>query len=197
MSAAASSSSDAPAAPPAPASVLFARGVIARLALWPALRIAVEQGWGGPESAEKRTWIASVIVDSFEEEDPKPDVPYVEMQLLQIMEDEFETALEDGSAEAVAKDVVRMFDEVQRGMGDLVKHFEEQADKMKGKKIQVEEVAGDNEEWEDESGEDDEDEDDDDDAPMLVDSQPPPPKPEPEVDEDGFTMVKGKGKSHR
>ena len=85
MSAAASSSSDAPAAAPAPASVLFARGVIARLALWPALRIAVEQGWGGPESAEKRTWIASVIVDSFEEEDPKPDVPYVEEMLLQVL----------------------------------------------------------------------------------------------------------------
>lgn len=178
--------------------MLFARGVIARLALWPALRIAVEQGWGGPESAEKRTWIASVIVDSFEEEDPKPDVPYVEMQLLQIMEDEFETALEDGSAEAVAKDVVRMWEEVQNGASELVKHFEEQAEKMKGRKIQVEEVAGDNSDWEDESG--DEDGEDEDDAPMLVDPQtqlPPQSKAEPEVDEDGFTMVKGKGKSHR
>lgn len=194
MSAAAPASSNAPS----PASVLFARGVIARLALWPALRIAVEQGWGGPESAEKRTWIASVIVDSFEEEDPKPDVPYVEMQLLQIMEDEFETALEDGSAEAVAKDVVRMWEEVQNGASELVKHFEEQAEKMKGRKIQVEEVAGDNSDWEDESG--DEDGEDEDDAPMLVDPQtqlPPQSKAEPEVDEDGFTMVKGKGKSHR
>ena len=114
------------------------------------------------------------------------------------MEDEFETALEDGSAEAVAKDVVKMWEEVQNGTSELVKHFEEQAEKMKGRKIQVEEVAGENSDWEDESG--DEDGEDEDDAPMLVDPQtqlPPQSKPEPEVDEDGFTMVKGKGKSHR
>lgn len=194
MSAAASA---ATSNPPALASVLFARGVIARLAIWPALRIAVEQGWGGSESAEKRTWIASVIVDSFEEEDPKPDVSYVEMQLLQIMEDEFDTVLEDGSAEAVAKDVVRMWTDIQSGVDGLVKHFEEQAEKLKGKKIEVEEVAGDNSDWEDES-EEGESGDEEDDAPMLIDTQPQPnPRPGPEVDEDGFTMVKGKGKSHR
>lgn len=190
MSEAASSSS-----PPSATSVLFARGVIARLGLWPALRIAVEQGWGGPESAEKRTWIASVIVDAFEQEDPVPDISYVELTLLQIMEDEFETVLEDGSAEAVAKDIVRIWDDIKNGSEELVKHFEGQAEKVKGKKIQVEEVAGEDSDWEDE-GDDEDDEDEEDEAPMLLDSQSKP-KPEPEVDEDGFTTVKGKGSRHR
>lgn len=178
-------------APPLPASVQFARGVIARLALWPALRIAVEQGWGGPGSSEKCTWIASVIVDAFEEQVPTPDINYVEITLLQIMEDEFETVLEDGSAEAVAKDVVKLWEEIQEGSNRLVVQLEEQAERMKGKKVQVEEVAGDNSDWADES--EDEDGDDEEDAPTLVASQTKP-KPEPEVDEDGFTVVKGKNR---
>lgn len=178
---------------PAPASVLFARGVIARLALWPALRIAVDQGWGGPEGAAKRTWMASVLVDAFEEEDPRPDATYVEEMLLQIMADEFETELEDGSAEGVARDVVRMWADAEAGALDFIRSFETQADKIKGKKIEVEEAAGEESDWEDDSGEEDDGEDD---APMLIDAQPKP-KPEPEVDEDGFTTVKGKASRHR
>lgn len=174
---------------PLPTSVQFARGVIARLALWPALRIAVEQGWGGPESSEKRTWIASVIVDAFEEQDPTPDTDYIESTLLQIMEDEYETVLEDGSAEAVAKDVVKLWQEIQAGSSQFVAQLEGQAEQMKGKKVQAEEVAGDNSDWEDESG--DEDGEDEEDAPTLV-APETKSKPEPEVDEDGFTVVKGK-----
>lgn len=181
---------------PAPASVLFARGVLARLAIWPALRVAVDEGWGGPESSEKRTWMASVIVDAFEEQDPVPDATYIELQLLQIMEDEFEAVLEDGSVEAVAKDVVRLWEEAQMGHQDSTKRFEEQAERFKGKKVQVEEAPGDGSDWEDES---EDGSSNDDEAPRLLDPQESakPSKPEPEVDEDGFTTVKGKGKSHR
>ncbi|KAI0922280.1 hypothetical protein AcW2_007018 [Taiwanofungus camphoratus] len=192
------SASIAPTASPSSKSVLFARGVIARLAIWPALRIAVDQNWGGPESREKRTWLASVLVDAFEQEDPLPDVPYVELTLLQVMEDEFDTVLEDGSAEAVARDVVRIWEELGAGRSDLVLRFEEQADKAKGKRLQVEEGAAEDSDWEDDSeGEDGEDDGGQDEPPMLMDHQAKPQKHEPEVDEDGFTMVKGKGKGHR
>ncbi|KAI1788911.1 Pre-rRNA-processing protein TSR2-domain-containing protein [Ganoderma leucocontextum] len=177
---------------PPQSSVLFARGVIARLAYWPALRIAVDQGWGGPESTEKCTWLASVLVDDFEEQEPKPDPDYVEDRLLQVMADEFDANLEDGSAEAVAKDVVRLWEEVSAGKVDLLRDFEESADRFKGKKIVVEEAAGDNSDWEDMSDDDELGEE----APQLVDGERTP-KEQPEVDEDGFTTVKGKGKSHR
>ena len=90
-----------------------------------------------------------------------------------------------------------MWEEVQSGTDELVKRFEEQAEKMKGKKVEVEEIVGEDNDWDGESA-DEETGDEEDEAPMLVDSQPPPqPDPEPEVDEDGFTLVKGKGKSHR
>ncbi|OCH87093.1 hypothetical protein OBBRIDRAFT_689997, partial [Obba rivulosa] len=178
-------------AAPSNISILFARGVIARLALWPALRIAVDQSWGGPESAEKRTWLASVLVDAFEEQDPAPDVTYVELTLLQVMEDEFETVLEDGSAEAVAKDVVRLWEEVQAGRSEGVLAFEEQAEKIRGKRIQVEEGAAEDSDWEDDSDLDEEGEEEgaEDDTPALLDNQQGSKRPEPEVDEDGFTTV--------
>ncbi|KAI0676647.1 Pre-rRNA-processing protein TSR2-domain-containing protein [Trametes maxima] len=178
---------------PPPTSVLFARGVIARLAYWPALRIAVDQAWGGPDSAQKRTWIASVLVDDFEEQDPAPDADFVEDRLLQVMADEFDAILEDGSAEAVARDVVRLWEEVGAGRTALLGEFEERADRLKGKKVEVEEVAGDGSDWEDESDEEDEEEGEEQ-PPQLIER---PAKEEPEVDEDGFTTVKGKGRSHR
>ncbi|RPD52859.1 hypothetical protein L226DRAFT_555598 [Lentinus tigrinus ALCF2SS1-7] len=185
-------------AAPSQTSILFARGVIARLAYWPALRIAVDQSWGGPESASKRTWLASVLVDDFEEASDTPDADYVEDRLLQVMADEFDAVLEDGSAEAVAKDVMRLWAEVTQGTDALVKEFEERADKLKGKKVQAEEAAGDNSDWEDMNDEEDEDEEGPgEEAPQLLDSRQRPPKEEPEVDADGFTTVKGKGKSHR
>jgi pre-rRNA-processing protein TSR2 len=197
-----SSSTVKPDAPPARSqAVLFARGVIARLAIWPALRIAVDQGWGGPGAAEKRTWLASVIVDAFEAESPPPDVFYVEETLLQMMADEYETELEDGSAEDVAKDVVRLWEEVSGGgKGEMVVAFEESADRLKGKKIQVEEEVGseEGEEGEDDAMEDDEEWEDE--APQLLDQQDQndgAPSMEPEVDEEGFTLVKSKRKGGR
>lgn len=177
-------------------SILFARGVIACLASWPALRIAVDQAWGGSESAQKRTWLASVLVDDFEEQYPPPDADFVEDRLLQVMADEFETVLEDGSAEAVAKDVVRLWEEVCRDEETLLREFEQRADKLKGKKIQAEEGVGEGSDWEDMSDEEEEDEGEDE-APQLVDSRERPPKEEPEMDEDGFTVVKSKGKNRR
>ena len=173
-------------------SVLFARGVIARLAIWATLSIAVKENWGGPGASSKRTWLASVIVDAFEEQKPTPDDQYIEELLLQVMSDEFETLIEDGSAETVAEDVVRLWDEAQIGKGDLVVKFEELAEKVGGKLPNVQEqvVSDDDDDWDDEDEEGDGEE-----ASRLVE-RPVSTRvtKEPEIDEDGFTMVKGKAR---
>ncbi|KIM42621.1 hypothetical protein M413DRAFT_26650 [Hebeloma cylindrosporum] len=189
--------SQPPTAPP-PTSVLFARGVIARLAIWTTLRIAVQENWGGPNAAAKRTWLASVIVDAFEEQIPAPDDQYIEELLLQVMSDEFEAEVEDGSAESVGRDIVQMWDETRVGKQDLVLKFEDLADKAKGRKPNAQEkvVSDDEEDWEDEDGEEDDDEEEDgDEAPQLIERTIPRSTPTgPEVDEDGFTLVKGKSR---
>lgn len=180
-----------------PSSVLFARGVIARLAIWATLRIAVKENWGGPSGSEKRTWLASVIVDAFEEQTPTPDDQYIEELLLQVMSDEFETMVEDGSAEAVAKDIVRLWDETQIAKDELVVKFEEFAEKIRGKMPNIQErVVSDDEDsdWDDDDIEE-EGEDDEEEAPRLVERPASQQVSKaPEIDEDGFTVVKGKNR---
>lgn len=205
---------------PHPHTILFARGTLARLALWPALRLAVHASWGGPASAEKQRWLAGVLVDQFEpfllappapvpvpvpvptprtgsEPPPPPDDVYVEELLLQIMDDEFEVALEDGSAAAVARDVVKLFEAVRAGDETFVKELEAQADKVRGKVPKYEmgvgsgSDSGSGSEWEDEEGET---ESDGEPAPQLLNHSEPRTREEQQVDEDGFTMVKKKGR---
>jgi pre-rRNA-processing protein TSR2 len=185
-------------APPASVSVLFARGVLARLRTWQALTLAIAEGWGGPEGAAKLPWLAGAVVDAFEDPpaDGTPDAEYVEALLLQVMEDEFECTLEDGSAWDVARDVVRVWDAIARG-GDaartLVEELEARAERVKGKAVAAHR-GEDEDDSTDEDG-DDMDVDDGEEAPqLLVVEHTPAPKPDPIVDEDGFTLVQVKGK---
>ncbi|KAG5652913.1 hypothetical protein H0H81_003113 [Sphagnurus paluster] len=134
-------------------SVLFARGVNARLAIWSTLRVAVQEGWGGPDGAEKRARLASEIIDAFQDQSQIPDDQYIEEILLQIMVDDYDAVLEDGSAESVARDIVQLWEETSVGKADGVARFEEMADKVKGKKQEVEILIQEDEEWEDEDGE--------------------------------------------
>ncbi|KAF8844792.1 hypothetical protein BDN67DRAFT_894200 [Paxillus ammoniavirescens] len=184
-------------APPHPHTILFARGTIARLALWPALRLAVHQSWGGPESQEKQRWLAGVIVDQFEESIP-PGEDDIEELLLQIMSDEFEVVLEDDSGAAVSKDIVKLFRFVCTGDDTLVEELEAQAERIKGKTPQYEVGAGSGSDWEDDDDEDGESESEggqgEGDVPQLLDRSGGGGREEPEVDEDGFTMVKKKGR---
>ncbi len=189
--------------PPTPQTILFARGVIARLAIWPTLRIAVQESWGGPDAKHKPTWIASTIVDSFQDaadaKEELPDEQYIEEMLVQIMEDEFEAVLEDDSTTSVAKDIVRMWVETRDGKEDTVKKFEELSEKVKGKRVEIKisSTSDDEEGWEDEQDENEEFADGDD-VPQLMEHRPPLSRTnDTEVDEDGFTLVKGKGKGQR
>jgi pre-rRNA-processing protein TSR2 len=198
-----------PPAAPNPALILFARGVIARLELWPALRIAVEQGWGqgqgrgttggGPSPREKCLWLASEIVDAFDNDNDgdlsqqaqararAPDAEYIALMLAQVVEDEFDATFEDGSVEAVAEDIVKLW-----GAGeDVVGVWERKAEGVRGKKVDVQEEVGsdgDEDEWEDEeSGEEGEEG-----APQLMPTTAELQRlarPRPIVDEDGFTLV--------
>ncbi|OCB88347.1 hypothetical protein A7U60_g4549 [Sanghuangporus baumii] len=191
-----------PAPAPDSSIVLFARGLIARLSVWEALRLAVDEGWGGPESAQKRTWMASEIVDAFENAKPSeiPDAIYIEEMLLQIMADEFDTILEDESAEAVARDIMSLWEmrDADERIKASVTVWEERMDRFKGRKVvskevmqESTEVDGSSDEWED--GDDTEDEE----APQLLDRHAQSHRAKPQVDDEGFTMVTKKGKGRR
>jgi len=181
--------------PPSATSILFARGVIARLAIWATLRIAMQENWGGPHGPAKRTWLASSVVDSFENQITNPpDDIYIEELLLQIMADEFDTIVDDDSTEMVARDIVKLWEETQAGKVELVIRFEELAEKTSGKRVSVQEkVVSDDEngEWEDDEMAEDTDEEEE--VPQLLNRTESSTTPkESLIDQDGFTLVQSK-----
>jgi pre-rRNA-processing protein TSR2 len=197
-------------AQPTPDLALFARGTIALFTLWPALRLAVSEQWGGPESAEKRTWMISEVVDYFESCLPKSNEPQLsEDQLADLVDqddlaemlegmisDEFEVDLDDGSADEVAGDVVKLWKKLAKGDKAMVDELEELVRTTGGKKVQAQGNGDDDEEL-DEDGNPIPDSDDssEEDVEMTSIDAPvqPKEKQEPVVDDDGFTLVQKKG----
>ena len=75
---------------------------------WPALTLAVQNGWGGDKqtSADKRDWLAGAVSELLTSRPAQiHDVSDLEEVLLQVMLDEFEIVVDDGSAEEVAKKI--------------------------------------------------------------------------------------------
>ncbi|CAO3589193.1 unnamed protein product [Absidia cylindrospora] len=87
-----------------PNKLAFHEGVTYIFKTWTALKLAVEQDWGGVELAEKRDWMIELITDYFGKN-----------ILNQIMSDEFHTLLEDDSAYLVAKHLVELFNQCING----------------------------------------------------------------------------------
>ena len=81
----------------------FTHAVALIIHSWNSLDIAVQNEWGGPDSADKRDWLGGVVVDMFSFPATKHvEVDDVDEVLLQILEDEFELKLEDDSAYQVS-----------------------------------------------------------------------------------------------
>lgn len=188
----------------------FEQAVACALHLWPALTLAVQNNWGGPDSADKRDWFAGAIVDLFPEftdaqpgapanttsAADEPDMEDVETVLLQVMIDEFEVNTDDDSGLEVARSIVKARSECAIGeFNDEVKKLSERFANRKGTKVdQMFKKAEDEDQdtdWESgDSGEDDEDNEGD----VDMDEAPPlapvvKEKAAPEIDEDGFIKV--------
>ncbi|RSH94867.1 hypothetical protein EHS25_004673 [Saitozyma podzolica] len=208
----------ADAAAPSPLILLFARGVLSLLDLWPALTIAVAEEWGGPESAEKKTWVASTIIDEFETRAKLPADPSASLppnvndsqldhddladMLNQMMSDEFEANIEDGSIDLVVGDILRLWRDVltppEGSTAEIViAALETKAGEVRKTGIKATKGAEVEVDSDEESGSGSDEEEngmDVDEAPQLV----PRERQEPVVDDDGFTLVqKGSKRSGR
>lgn len=161
--------------------------------MWPALTLAVQNNWGGPSSADKRDWFAGAVVELFEDR-PDTDQEDVETVLLQVMQDEFEVAVDDDSAFEVAEQVMRLRKDCGRGNFDEVEGLKERWDRRGGGSgATFKQVDRGDDEDDTEYDSDDLDITDDEDV-MMGDTPAPREKPEPDIDEDGFTKVIGKKK---
>ncbi|KAI9767387.1 MAG: hypothetical protein M1839_004529 [Geoglossum umbratile] len=178
----------------------FELGVTIALFHWPALTLAVQNEWGGAESAGKREWFAGAIVEMFEQR-PQTDLEDVETTLLQVMSDEFEVNVEDDTAYQVAQVIIDIRATTSEGDFSVVDKLHSEWVAKGGKPTAIfKEVEGDDDE-DDADGDsvdlEDDSEDEDGDVEMGGDPADPPKRrqnPEPEVDEDGFTKVVSKKK---
>ena len=115
---------------------------------------------------------------------------YLEEFLLGVMQDELKVAVDDGSAEEVARDILKAKTQCEKGefaeVDEMYKNWVE-----KGTGTLIKAVQREDEEESDGSEEDDEEEDDVQmtEAPELVRTKD---KVLPKVDEEGFTEVVGK-----
>nr|XP_033777649.1 pre-rRNA-processing protein TSR2 homolog [Geotrypetes seraphini] len=94
--------------------VLLAESVRAALGAWPVLQIAVENGFGGPHSQEKAEWMAGVVEQYFQ---TNADLQQYEVEdfLAEILNNEFDTMVEDGSLPQVAQQLCSLFQQCKRG----------------------------------------------------------------------------------
>lgn len=192
----------------------FERAVALSLHLWEDMTFAVQNNMGGGDSSDKRDWTAGAVAELFpaipdvvkfnsaqaastsstavKSPFPTPDdlVSDVEERLLDVMLEEFETAVQDDTAFDVAEQIVQLWTQCCRGSLAEVDKLSERWQAKKGKTVVFNkgEDADQDTDWDDSDGDEDDGDDDDDmeEAPALVEKREKPP---PEVDEDGFTKV--------
>ncbi|KAF2496650.1 hypothetical protein BU16DRAFT_571740 [Lophium mytilinum] len=170
-------------------------GIWYALYSWEALKIAVQNEWGGPDSADIRDWLAGRISTMFDE-DPETDALDIEVVLLETMQDDFGVRLEDDTESIVAQQIMNIMQEASEGKSSTADALEAKWSATKDKPLQKGKlrIVETNQDWDGDSVDEESDEDDDDDvsmtdAPALV---PVKVKAAPEVDDDGFTKVTGK-----
>ncbi|KAL6241775.1 rRNA accumulation-related protein [Rhinocladiella similis] len=176
---------------------------------WPALTLAIQNAWGGSAqvSNDKRDWMAGAVSELLTSTPPAlADVSDLEEVLLQVMSDEFEIVVDDGTAEDVARSIWSGAIKLRNGdlaeLNDLYIKWQDKQQKGGDRVVTV--VRGEDKDQDTDWDEDDDEEEwngfadnadvDMDEAPPLTGARMPKQKIEPEVDEDGFTMVVGKKK---
>lgn len=187
---------------------------------WPALTHAVSEGWGSnsPSVArDKRDWLAGAVVELITP-DPLPipradgnevggkspltDPEDLEEVLMQVMLDEFEVVVDDGSPGEVAGRIWRGRDKVLKGdfaeVHEMYRKWRERKGEVAFTKVEDQDAqetdwdgstSGDDEEEQEWNGFQDGDAGDAqmDEAPPLVEGRRE--KYQPEIDEEGFTKV--------
>lgn len=173
----------------------FELAIALSLALWPALTLAVQNNWGGADSADKRDWLGGEILNLFDS-DGETNGYDVECMLLQVMQDEFEVVIDDESAFDTADQIMKLKAQCLLGNFTEVLKLKERWEKKGANNASVASAFQmvDN-------GENDQDTDgsDSEDGGMDIDmTDAPAPrvkeKVEPEIDKDGFQTVVSKKK---
>ncbi|KAJ2786081.1 rRNA accumulation- protein [Coemansia javaensis] len=122
---------DAHPKPMHPNRAAFMEGVDHILSRWTALELAVQNGWGGPETQEKRDDMVDEIVEHFDKLAAKrqsPEPTDLQELLVDIMDADFSVSLDDESERAVARHICDIFAECRAGNFASVDSLAEERD---------------------------------------------------------------------
>lgn len=90
---------------------IFRKAVRYVLTEWPSLNIAIENGMGGPQAKQKQCWMCDHIGEMYTQ---NKDVD-LEDYLAELVNNEFDTIIEDGSLEYNAKWIEKFFKDCLQG----------------------------------------------------------------------------------
>ena len=180
----------------------FASSVLDLFTIWPALRLAISQGWG---SSNGRTHMAEDIVDLFyttavDESatttgDKIPELDDIESVLLHVLSHEYSLTLEDNSERLIARDLVGLWGEcIGTNSTTRREEFRIEAEKARaedGTRVYAAQRDGESDEESGSGSEDGMDEDGDEE--MEGGAGAGGKGREKVVDEEGFEMVMKKG----
>uniref|UniRef100_A0A060T8U8 ARAD1D05610p n=1 Tax=Blastobotrys adeninivorans TaxID=409370 RepID=A0A060T8U8_BLAAD len=178
----------------------FELGVCMAMYNWEDLTLAVENQWAGSESSDIRDWMVGAIVELFE--DNYTDAGEIETRLLQMMQDEFDVDVQDGSGEVVAQQIVNIYrqcaEENFSTVEKLFSQYQEREEKKSKGLLKPQIVKPQTEAGEDDDSEEEGEWEDDDAQNSSGPSQTPTNEAAgPIVDDDGFELVQKKNRRGR
>nr|XP_020469455.1 pre-rRNA-processing protein TSR2 homolog [Monopterus albus] len=100
---------------------LFKEGVRVVLHTWPVLQIAVDNGFGGVYGQQKADWMVDVVQQYFHD---NTDLQQCEVEdfIAELMDQEFDTVVEDGSLPQVSVSLLQVFSQWQEGALQQLQH---------------------------------------------------------------------------
>ncbi|XP_041860115.1 pre-rRNA-processing protein TSR2 homolog [Melanotaenia boesemani] len=170
-------------AAPVAARELFTNGVKAVLHGWPVLQIAVDNGFGGIYGQQKADWMVDVVQQYLHD---NADLQQCEVEdfISELMDQEFDTVVEDGSLPQVSCTLLQMFCHYQQG---ALQQLRLTIDSLTHKQTQRMKVEASSPQFDDESDKETQLMECDVFGPSVGRTHPPP-----QDEEDGWTVVRKK-----
>ncbi|XP_062283719.1 LOW QUALITY PROTEIN: pre-rRNA-processing protein TSR2 homolog [Scomber scombrus] len=156
---------------------------------WPVLQIAVDNGFGGVYGQQKADWLVDVVQQYFHD---NADLQQYEVEdfISQLMDQEFDTVVDDGSLPQVSKQLIQMFSQWKQGALQQLSHT---VQSLTQKKTQRAKVHGPRPpESDQESDEETQMECEASSPSVSKQTDHPPPPPPSQDEEDGWTVVRKK-----
>ncbi|XP_018542991.1 pre-rRNA-processing protein TSR2 homolog [Lates calcarifer] len=165
---------------------LFTEGVRAVLHSWPVLQIAVDNGFGGVYGQQKADWMVDVVQQYFHD---NADLQQCEVEdfIAELIDQEFDTVVDDGSLPEVSVSLLQVFSLWQQGALQQLQHTINTLTQKKSQRAKVTTLPTQSDEESDDEAQVMECESS---SPSVSRTHPPPPPPQDE--EDGWTVVRRK-----